>query len=231
LYDPAWEQPQRTITLPDYWIGKYPVTVGGFRAFVEAGGYREKKWWTQSGWQEREKEKWTAPRFWDDSQWTANDGLPVVGVSWYEAYAYCSWLAEWTGKPYRLPGDAEWEKAARGTEGGIYPWGNEWRAGVCNTREAGIGHTTPVDRFSPAGDSPYRAADMIGNVWEWCLAKWCKEYADPEAIDPEGDSRRCLRGGAWGDNGDYARAAVRSWFVPGGRYYDRGFRVAVSAPV
>ncbi len=122
------EEPQHEQPLPEaYAIGKYPVTVGQYGRFVEDGGYTE-KWrncWTNAGWRQREKEKWTAPRYWDDPQWTVPNH-PVVGVSWYEAVAYCNWLKATTGRSFRLPDEAMWEKAARGTDGRIYPWGNKW---------------------------------------------------------------------------------------------------------
>jgi formylglycine-generating enzyme required for sulfatase activity len=99
----------------------------------------------------------------------------VDRVSWYEAYAYCRWLAEATGKPYRLPTEMEWEKAARGTDGRMFPWGNTWSKELCNSREIwdrADPRTTPVGQFSPDGDSPYGAADMCGNLWEWCGTRW-----------------------------------------------------------
>lgn len=238
VLDPAaydYELPQCTLTLPEYRIGKYPVTVGEYRAFVEVGGYREKKWWTEAGWRRRAAEKKTVPLFWGVSTWTAHDRLPVIGITWYEAAAYCRWLAERTGKPYRLPGEAEWEKAARGTEGWIYPWGNDWREGVCNwlglwdgSRDKG--HTTPVGQFSSAGNnSPYRVVDMSGNVWEWCATKWQDHYTYPEDNDLAGDYRRVVRGGSWSD-GDptLLRAAFRAHGMPFIFSNSWGFRVACS---
>ena len=91
----------------------------------------------------------------------------MANVSWYDVVTYCRWLSKVTGKPYRLPSEAEWEKAARGSEGWIYPWGNEWDEKLCNSLEGGKGGTSPVGMYSPAGDSPYDCADMAGNVWEW----------------------------------------------------------------
>jgi formylglycine-generating enzyme required for sulfatase activity len=220
-----FEQPQHTIALPDYQIGKYPVTVGEYRPFVEAGGYREEKWWTTAGWQWRNHENIIQPDYWDNPKWTGDNRLPVIGVCWYEATAYCGWLAETTGKPYRLPGEAEWEKAARGTDGRIYPWGDEWQDGRCNSKEAQIGHTTLVGRFSPAGDSPYGAADMSGNVWEWCASGWADRHIFPEDNTPDGDARRVLRGSAWGGSQSYVRAAYRFLNLPSLRLCNSGFRV------
>lgn len=223
------ELPQRTIPLPDYQIGRYPVTVGEYRAFIETGGYRAAKWWTESGWQWRVSENAAQPKYWDDPKWTGDDRLPVIGVSWYEAYAYCQWLTEITGKPYRLPGEAEWEKAARGVQGRTFPWGSTWQTGLCNSAESGIGHTTPVGQFSPAGDGPYGAADMSGNVWEWCASAWADKHTYPEDCTPDGNAWRVVRGGSWRDDQDYARAALRGRPDPYTRSHSLGFRV-VCAP-
>ena len=95
-------------------------------------------------------------------------------MTWHDALAYVGWLGERTGAAYRLPTEAEWEKAARGDDGRLWPWGNDWDAGAgrANCKPAGPGTTTPVGQYSPRGDSPYGAADMAGNVWEWCVSQW-----------------------------------------------------------
>ncbi|NDJ77604.1 MAG: SUMF1/EgtB/PvdO family nonheme iron enzyme [Chloroflexi bacterium] len=198
------EFPPHTVTLPAYRIGKYEVTVGEYRAFIEAGGYHEPRWWTEAGWQLRREERWNQPRSWDEVKWSGDDRLPVVGVSWYEALAYTQWLADATGRPYRLPTESEWEKAARGPEGRAYPWGDEWQKGIANTGEYwGVrwwlnqARTLPVGTFSPQGDSVYGVADMTGNVEEWCLTKWRINHDEPEDNDPEGDASRAVRGSNW----------------------------------
>ena len=225
----------------DYAIGKYPVTVGQYRAFIDAGGYREQRYWTQAGWQWRNMEGKTQPIYWTEKQWTGDDNLPVTGVSWYEAYAYTRWLAEATGRNYRLPTEAEWEKAARGGlqipdgKGGmkknpnpdrIWPWGDEEpTAKLCNFNR-NVGHTTPVGSY-PDGASPYGVLDMAGNVWEWCLSKWARSFVYPEDNDPEGDSLRVVRGGSWAYGADDLRAANRTWGGPS-VVSDGGFRCALS---
>jgi formylglycine-generating enzyme required for sulfatase activity len=226
------EKPQRTIHLPDYAIGKVPVTVGQYRAFLDAGGSRERRWWTEAGWAWHKAEKRVEPRHWQDKKWTGDDRQPVVGVTWYEAYAYCAWLAEATGRPYRLPTEAEWERAARGTDGRFYPWGNEYIQGYANIDEKASGvpggiyleRTTPVGSY-PQGASPYGALDMAGNVWEWCASKWANPYVHPEDNDPEGDDPRVLRGGSWYYSENRARTAFRNGHNPFNWSHYRGYPV------
>jgi formylglycine-generating enzyme required for sulfatase activity len=183
-----------------FFTGRYPVTNAEYRRFVETGGYEEREYWSDEGWQRKQREKWTEPRYWRDSKWNQPD-QPVVGVSWYEAEAY----ARWAGG--RLPTEKEWEKAARGIDGREYPWGDGFDRARCNTRESGIRKTTPVEKYSPRGDSPYGAADMAGNVWEWC-ADWYDEDKDAKV----------LRGGSWGIDQRLAQCTYRS----GGNRRDGG---------
>jgi formylglycine-generating enzyme required for sulfatase activity len=154
----------------------------------------------------------------------------VVRVSWYDAADYCRWLSEATGKPYRLPTEAEWEKAARGTEGNIYPWGDSWDRKRCNTKEDGRRDTTPVGAY-PLGASPYGLLDMAGNVWEWTTSLlWNYPYqADDGREDPSSPDSRVLRGGSWLNLYDTARTTYRRSYVPA--YHSRlhGFRCCVSA--
>jgi len=119
----------------------------------------------------------------------------VTDVTWYEAVAFCNWLADVTGRPYRLPTEAEWEKAARGTDGRIWPWGNKWDPKRCNCKQGG---TTPVGRYSPAGDSPYGIVDVVGNAPQWCVTKYvkgCKDDAEDNGL--QGYSDRVVRDGWW----------------------------------
>jgi formylglycine-generating enzyme required for sulfatase activity len=155
---------------------------------------------------------------------------PVVNVSWDDAVAYCDWLAGVTGKPYRLPSEAEWEKGARGTDGRIYPWGDEWDAGRCNTEEAGVGDTTPVGAY-PRGRSPYGLLDMTGNVWEWTRSLYKGYPYDPEdgREDLDASGNRAWRGGCWLNVRRNVRCAVRIIGRPGS-FLDRvGFRVVLPA--
>ncbi len=223
------EKPQHTLNLPTYWIGKTEVTNAQFRPFVEGDGYTNQAYWTPAGWEWRQSETITKPALWDDPQWNG-DNFPVVGVSWYEAVAYCRWLSAQTGREFRLPSEAEWEKAARGTDGRIWPWGNDWKDGLANSSEAKLGVTTPVGQY-PAGAGPYGALDMAGNVWEWCATKGGKPY--PYQIEDEwqagylaANDLPVLRGGSWDNEQRFVRASYRDNFYPRTRYGDRGLRVA-----
>ena len=142
------EKPQHLLTLPDYWIGKTPVTNTQFRQFVVSDGYTNRAYWTPAGWQWREHKKLVKPYFWDDAKWNGAD-CSVIGVSWFEAVAYCRWLIQQTGSAFCLPSEAEWEKAARGADGRLYPWGRTWENGRCNSKEASIEGTTPVGYSNP----------------------------------------------------------------------------------
>ncbi len=209
------EKRQHTLTMPDFWIGKTPVTNAQFRPFVEDDGYRNQVYWTAVGWQWREQNKIVKPGYWDDKQRNGAD-YPVVGVSWFEAVAYCRWLSAQVGHEFRLPSEAEWEKAARGSDGRIWPWGNTWESGRCNSEEAGLKRTTPVGRY-PTGVSPYGVLDMAGNVWEWVATKYGKGY--PYQLEDEWaeaylevDTTRVCRGGSWVYAQKYVRGAYRNGY-------------------
>ena len=206
------EQPQQTLSLPDYYLARTPVTNAQYAAFVAGAGHKPPRYWAG-----------TRPP-WGKGQ------HPVVSVSWYDALAYCRWLVQTTGKPYRLPTEAEWEKGARGTDGRRYPWGDEWEAGRCNTKESGREDTTPVGRY-PEGASPYGLLDMAGNVWEWTSSLyWAYPYqADDGREDLSTPESRVLRGGSWLDFYDSARAAYRRSYVPAYHSRTHGFRPCMSA--
>ncbi|MBI2988815.1 MAG: SUMF1/EgtB/PvdO family nonheme iron enzyme [Deltaproteobacteria bacterium] len=240
------KQEQHPVTLPRYYIARYPVTVAQFRFFVEKTKYK--------------------PR--DEDSLRGLPNHPVVNVSWHDAIAYCKWLTdelrnsagtpEPLANPLRnegwritLPSEAQWEKAARGgiqlpdgmdnpNPGRIYPWGDEFDPNKANTDEAKIGTTSAVGCF-PEGHSPYGILDMSGNVWEWTRSLWGKEWGksefpypyDPEdrrreALDAPNEVARVLRGGSFGFNRWFARCAYRYWYFP--YYWLRliGFRVVAS---
>jgi formylglycine-generating enzyme required for sulfatase activity len=229
---PQHEQPM----LYDYRISRYPVTNAQFAAFVQDGGYANRGYWTEAGWQDKG----------DRAEPETYGGVfdlpnhPVVMVSWYEALAFCRWLDEQLhqrgelseGEHVTLPTEAEWEKAARGTAGQRYPWGEEPDPNRANYDETGIGTTSAVGIF-PGGETPYGCLDMSGNVWEWCRTKWLGDYEGYEERadhDSEGASPRVVRGGAFGYDSRAVRCAYRNGHYPDLRLGYDGFRVVV-APV
>ncbi|VEN74395.1 hypothetical protein EPICR_30332 [Candidatus Desulfarcum epimagneticum] len=227
------ETPQFTCRLiqKPFSIAKYPVTVRQYSAFIQAGGYRNKKYWTQTGWEWRVREEINGPRRYSEALQTPNH--PQIGVSWHEATAFCRWLSEKTGSAISLPSEARWERAARHTDGRIYPWGDDFSEEKCNGDDTGIGHPSAVGMF-PDGDAQCGASDMAGNVWEWCATKWLENYEryeDRADGDPEGsDSDRVLRGGSWFGNARDCRSAFRGRLDPGGRGDVVGFRFMRSLP-
>jgi formylglycine-generating enzyme required for sulfatase activity len=152
----------------------------------------------------------------------------VVNVSWRDAAAYCAWLSKKTGKQFRLPSEAEWEKAARGTDGRRFPWGNTFNVTACNSSEGSVGTTTTVGRYSPAGDSPFGCADMAGNVWEWCGSTWRENYETKVDARLERAGPRVVRGGSFGDQQWSARCACRVNELPDHCDHKIGFRVVQS---
>ncbi|HSF81959.1 MAG TPA: SUMF1/EgtB/PvdO family nonheme iron enzyme [Anaerolineales bacterium] len=222
------EQPQHSLVLGSYAIGKYPVTVGEYRQFVLSGGYQEAQYWTPGGWRWRHETGRVMPEAWHVEKCTGEASLPVVGVSWYEASAYCRWLELLTGVPYRLPSEAEWEKAAGGADGRPYPWGHEFDPHRSNTRAANLQRTTSVGEYSPAGDSPFGGVDMVGNVSEWTLSIF-KPYPyiksdHRETMSAEGE--RVTRGGSWFSPDFRARVQARGMNTPEFADEDLGFRCA-----
>lgn len=161
--------------------------------------------WSADGKTWLKENKFSQPEFWAEEEWNQPEH-PVVGVSYYEAEAY----AVWAGK--QLPTEVEWERAARGTDGRKYPWGDEFDKERCNTDESGIGKTTRVTRY-PNGVSPVGCYDMGGNVWEWTSSWYDEEMKE-----------RVLRGGSWNDDQDLARCASRSRVNPDARFFIIGFR-------
>ncbi|CAI4031355.1 TIR domain-containing protein [Nitrospira tepida] len=190
----------------DYWIGIYPVTNEEFRAFILAGGYENQAYWSQEGWRWKTEENIRIPASWNNPKFIKPDH-PVVGVSFHEAQAYATWARK------RLPTEQEWEKAARGTDGRIYPWGDEFDKNKCNSLESRLDSTSPVSKY-PEGVSPYGCYDMAGNVGEWC-AVWYEQKQLPSAV----------RGGAWCQKSPSLRAWRLFHIEPGGRDSSLGFRL------
>jgi formylglycine-generating enzyme required for sulfatase activity len=215
-----------TYDVPTFSIAKYPLTNGQYAKFVEAGGYRERRWWTEAGWGVREKESWMEPRFWTDATWNQAE-YPVVGVSWFEAIAFCRWLSESTGEAVTLPTEQQWQRSAQGNDNRDYPWGKPWDANRCNNNvdSKGVGHTTPVQQYEASGASPFGVVDLSGNVWEWCLT----DYESGLSNISDNSNRRVLRGGSWYVSNSAAfRCGYRNGGTPDNRDGNRGFRLALS---
>lgn len=219
-------EPFDWIEIPNkgYCIAKYPITNAQFRVFVdEAKGYENDRWWTQAGWQQKLRNSWVEPRLLDDRKWNG-DNQPVVGVSWYEAIAFCLWLGEITDETIMLPTEEQWQYAAQGDDDRIYPWGKDWNPALCNNNvgRKGIGRTTPVNEYEGQGDSPFGVVDMTGNVWEWCLTDYQNKTTDINSTV----SYRALRGGSWDDDYvDFFRCDCRGRYDPDFSSSDRGFRI------
>ena len=223
-------KPQFTCTLirQPYRLSRYPITVAQYRCFVEAKGYQTEKWWTKAGWRWRKQKNITGPREFGSVFETPNH--PQTGVSWYEAVAFCAWCTQRMGLRVRLPSEAEWERAARHTDGRIYPWLGEFEPMRCNMVDNGIGSTAAVGSF-PGGNAACGAADMSGNVWEWCSTQWLGDYVgytDKVDDDLAGEARRTLRGGAFVGFGNFVRCACRNLYTPDYGSDGVGFRVVSS---
>jgi len=179
----ADEMPQHQVNVAYFQIGKYPVTVAEFACALRAKAI----------------ELWID--FLEETVWKPQIKRldhPVVNISWRDAIDYAAWMTRLTGEHWRLPTEAEWEKAARGTDGRIYPWGNQWDTRRANVWESGPGVTTFVGTYV-SGASPYGVLDMMGNVWEYCSSVM-KSYPyqhDDGREDLQKRASRVIRGGAW----------------------------------
>lgn len=209
-----WELPQHRVYLSEFYIGKYPITNREYQVFIQETTH-------------------IPPKYWIGDQYPlSKEAHPVVNVSCQDAKAYCEWLSNKTGRLYRLPTEAEWEKAAKGTDERIWPWGNDFYV-FANTREAKIKDTSPVGQFSPRGDSPNGCADMVGNVWEWCLDLFheAEYHIQPTDIkNPKGPidgSLNVIRGGSFFYKMGETRCSRRLGLNPTLDSDDIGFRVAL----
>jgi formylglycine-generating enzyme required for sulfatase activity len=224
------EHPLHAVFLDEYWIGRTEVTNAQYGAFVDAVGYRKQDYWSSEGWVWRIRANATAPRCWEDSNLNQPD-QPVVCVTWYEAEAYTKWLSEQNDITVTLPSEAQWEKAACGIAGYIYPWGNaEPNDNLLNYNDP-EGRPVAVGSY-PAGASPYDALDMAGNVWEW-TADWYGDnyYGQSPAENPNGPEQgdsRIVRGGGYPNDAYYVRCGFRYGYGPSFWYGDSGFRVVAS---
>lgn len=208
------EGPAHKVTLKSYWIDVYEVTNEQYKAFIDAAGRR-------------------SPSHFRNRTFPPGKGdHPVTEVTWYDAEAYCTWAGK------RLPTAEEWEKAARGTDGRMFPWGNEFDPNKANTPQRWVilkqeGDTMPVGSF-PDGVSPYGLYDMSGNVWEW-TASWYQAYpGNTHPSENYGEQYKTLKGGSWWDCSFYkcgisAPVFNRSFFLRGTHNKSFGFRCAKDA--
>ncbi|HLB02556.1 MAG TPA: formylglycine-generating enzyme family protein [Nitrospiria bacterium] len=206
----ADEHPQRKVNLATFYIDRHEVTNANFAEFVRG---------TQS------TLGGPAPPFWQDGRPPpGQELLPVTQITWSEANAFC----KWAGK--RLPTEAEWEKAARGTDGREYVWGNDYKSGLANTGDAPNKKLMQVGSY-PMSKSPYGVEDMVGNVWEW-TSDWYQTYPGSDyRSDAFGVKFKVIRGNSWGELGHYtlthySRAAYRFYAPPEFRLSDVGLRCA-----
>jgi len=219
-YDPeanADESPVHVVELNAFQIGRCPVTVEEYGQFLKDEGYGDQQWWKGGGFGQK-----AAPGDWEEQM--RHRSRPVVNVTWYEAAAYCAWAGG------RLPTEAEWERAARGTEGRKYPWGNEAPdASRANYGGTTVGHASPVGLF-PRGKTPEGMVDMAGNVWEWVADWYADDYHGKSPREnPPGPKRgdyRVLRGGSWFYPSWLLRSARRLGLAPVHWYVGFGFRCA-----
>jgi len=207
------EQPAHSVRLSEYFIGKYPVTNAQYLTFLRATG------------------RALPP---PSAHPLAQSAMPVVNVTWDDAAGFCRWLSAATSRAFRLPTEAEWEKAARGPNGLRYPWGDGWDPAGLNSDNI-LGALTPVNRYSPDSDGPYGAADLLGNVWEWC-----SDWFDPAlyarraaavAANPTGPATGqgyVVRGGAFDSPPRHTRSAHRNWYYPDTARPDLGFRLVAA---
>ncbi len=195
--------PVHKVHLDAYWIDTREVTNAQYREFVTST-------------------KRAAPRYWRDAKYNAPD-QPVVGVSWEDADAYCAW------KGKRLPTEAEWERAARGTHSRLFPWGDRFDVTRTNTREARTRRPLPVGTF-PEGATSEGLLDMSGNVWEWCWDWFDEKYYRVSPLNnptgPEAGKKRVIRGGGW--SAPHIHMARRRGEKPHKTYPSLGFRCARS---
>lgn len=211
----ALERPEQTVNLPAFWVDRDLVTNADYKKFLAANpthpvpdiDLTQLKGWS-----------WDAQT---RSFPQGRDNYPVVLVTWSDANAYCQWAGA------RLPTEAEWEKAARGEDGRLYPWGNDWAKDKTAFGDKGSTDAAPVGTF-PTGTSPYGANDMVGNVWQWTSSLFM-DYpyqANDGREDATKTGERVLRGGMYGFGPAVSRVNVRNKFAPDDKAISVGFRCA-----
>lgn len=235
----ADEAPQHVVSIPAFYISRYPVTNGEFARFLKATGHPDKS------------------KQYGRAIYRVGETRPVVDVSWFDATVYCEWLSRTIGYQFRLPTEFEWEKACRGGMDlsfgpnphpqSLYPWGDFFDRQRCNTEESGPNKPTEVGRFSPADNSVYGISDMVGNVWEWtdslfepypvspdhlsgiCAKPVIAELLGRKQYETAFSQRVVMRGGSFGMSQKFATATYRLWSDASDWAEYGGFRLAASA--
>ncbi len=221
------EDPPRVIYVAEFELAHIPVTVNQYKVFLEANPADKQSWWSEAGWAwvNGESDGWgrenrRLPEGWEIQINRAYH--PVVGITAFEAEAYCAWLSVQRKKAIRLPKEEEWEYAARSDDGRPFPWGEEFEPGLTNTQE--LGNNDPVEAATIAGDvSPFGVMDMAGNVEEWTASLY--EPLPGEANPP--GALRVVRGGSFNDTAFGSRTSYRRAYPPGYFYPFLGFRLVV----
>lgn len=227
----AYEKPLHEVDLDGYFIGKTEVTNAQYVEFLNNSKIDHKSGCQGKPCIDTHKDNTDSHIIGTKKNYNVEQGYedhPVICVRWYGAVKYCEWLSDKTGLNFKLPTEAQWEKAARGNDRREYPWDSRFPDKNLANFDGNIGKTTPVD-FYPAGTSPYGLLDMAGNVWEWC-SDWYKAeyYKNSPPKNPEGPnsgSYRVIRGGSWDGYAWDLRCAYRTYGRPSGRSYDLGFRL------
>lgn len=205
------EQPVHRVTVNAFYLDTYEVTVSRYAEFLHA-------------------QKPDPPFKWQEANLNIHAHKPVIGVNWYDARDYCRWVGK------RLPTEAEWELAARGTEGRVYPWGDarptKGHTNAGQTKWRGYDTLTDVGKFE-RGKTPEGLYDMAGNLWEWVADRYDSTYYQFSPRDnptgPRAGPLRSLRGGAWNNDSQAIRSANRAGYAPDARRNDVGFRCAANA--
>ncbi|MGH2516040.1 MAG: formylglycine-generating enzyme family protein, partial [Ktedonobacterales bacterium] len=201
------DAPQRTVEEPAFRIARYPVTVAEYACAVRAGALNEPREWAKQ---------------------SQRPHHPIVRMSWKNAIDYAAWLVQVTDEPWQPPTEEQWEKAARGTDGRIYPWGDQWDPQRANTSTGGPGDTTPVGMY-PGGVSPFGVHDMAGTVNEWCgIPPESTLYRPGPWAGRPPTTTGYLRGGSWNDSYRLARVAHSSQLFMGERTEDTGMRLVLA---
>jgi formylglycine-generating enzyme required for sulfatase activity len=238
----ADEQPVHEVELSPFAIGRYEVTNADYAEFIEAGGYEKRAFWDAEGWAYIQRHRIREPKFWDDEDFgRMHPDRPVVGITWWEAMAFARF------KGLRLPTEAEWEYAAAGPEGRLYPWGNSLLDGsqgnfcdlLCpitsyrSTMRDGWPYAAPVGTFT-AGKTPQGIYELAGNVNEWVSDRYQPDYyARSPRKDPSGPrsgADRVIRGGGWNTPPRELRSSARLHAPPSTQDFGTGFRLARTEP-